>query len=304
MSDEFRKIPRSYSTELEKAVNTTTNDSSEGILEKDSGGRHSMHFLGMGLVLVLAGIIAVSVLFLKRSSQTTATNTQDTKRPALVVESSLVVENPGKWQGDPPRVVAEKFLAAKTDEERLLWVKDPESVADLVRQFYSEGPGKSLKSLQLTQLPQNVATESSYARFAVRMDDGSARLLCVPYAVNGGGKVDFKCFALYGSETWEDLLSGKATKADEVRVIIERSTYYNGVFSEEEKWQPLVATSPDIEDAIYFYIPREDPAMERLLRDPLKGGARYTLGIQSIGNSHKKRQFVVREVIRPGWLSE
>ncbi len=306
MSDEFRKIPRSYSTELERATQEVHNvkHATESVFETDSGGRHSKRFLAMGLVLVLGGIIVASLLFLKRSSKTTESQTTKKAAHALVVDQPLAQGIAGKWRGETPKVVAERFLAATTNEERLHWVKNPDSVAEIMLQFYQDGPGKSLKSTKLTQLPQNIALEETYAQFAVSMDDGSARLLCVPYAENGGGGVDFKCYSLYGSASWNDLLSGSATKAEEVRVILEPSTYYNGEFSDEKKWQSLIATSPDIEDVLYFYIPREDPSTVNLMIDPSKSAARFTVGIESIGKSYEKRQFLITHLVRRGWMSE
>jgi hypothetical protein len=311
MSDEFRKIPRSYTQEIQNTERQSRKRVVEGIhdSERDFGSRYEEkntdrpNWIRISVIsLVSLGLATVGVLVFKARHAAPA---QDAgPKPKLVADSPLLDSRKGNWKGGSPREVAERFLAATTDEERLRWVKDPLATADIMKRFYQDGPGKTLKVTKLTQLPQNIASQDSHARFAVSMDDGSARLLCVPFHENGEGKVDFKCYSLYGTATWKALLDGSATKSDEVRVIIERSNYYNGEFTDEKKWLSLVATSPDLEDIAYFYVPRDRPEMGRLLSDPLKGGARFTLGIESIGKSYERRQFAITRALRGGWLSE
>jgi hypothetical protein len=311
MSDEFRKIPRSYTQEIQKTQRESQKKVVEGIhdSERDFGSRHEEkntdrpNWLRISLIsLVSLGLATVGVLVFKARHEAPAQDAAP--EPKLVEDSPLLDSSKGNWKGGSPKEVAERFLAATTNEERLRWVKDPEATAEIMQRFYQDGPGKSLKVTKLTQLPQNIASQDSHARFAVSMDDGSARLLCVPFHESGECKVDFKCYSLYGTATWKALLDGSATKSDEIRVIIERSNYYNGEFTDEKKWLSLVATSPDLEDIAYLYLPRDRPEMGALLSHPLNGGARFTLGIESIGKSYKRRQFAVTQVLRGGWLSE
>jgi hypothetical protein len=309
MSDEFRKIPRSYSQEIEKSGRTSRDkvvndlhdperdfDKSQPSFEKQTD------WLRISAIAFVAILLAgTGVLYLR--SKSSAPVVDKSSKPAKIVEGVLLDSSKGNWKGGSPREIAEKFLAAKTHEQRLLWVKNPEETSDILREFYETGVGKNLKVTKLTPLPQVIGNEDNHSRFAVNIDDGTIRFLCVPYAENGDGKVDFKCYSLYGSASWQALFDGSATKADEVRVITEPSNYYNGEFTDESKWISIIATSTDL-DIAYFYIPKDQPEMARFFSDPKMAAARYTLAIESIGKSYQRRQFAVTRVLCASWLSE
>ena len=138
------------------------------------------------------------------------------------------------------------------------------------------------------------------SRFAVTLDGGGRRLLCV-VRENGEAKVDFKAYARHGSATWDDLLDGKVTEAREVRVFIQKGNYYNYGFSYEEHWQNFKATSPDLESSLHFYLVKSHPSAKALERLSSQNPVRVTVSIRALGNSQRERQFEITKVLGIGW---
>ena len=136
--------------------------------------------------------------------------------------------------------------------------------------------------------------EFVFQRFHVKMEDGSSRLLCVVINEEEGARVDFECYARQGSVAWEDLLSGEATEAQVLRVFLKAGSYYNYAFADEMKWRCFVATSPDVERLLYFYVARGAETAKQLAQFTARRSMRATLAVRSVEGSfeHAGSDFV------------
>jgi hypothetical protein len=222
----------------------------------------------------------------------------ESRRQSVPPETSGSAED---WKGALPAEVARLFTSASSHEERLGLVSDPRRDGYWMEMFFREGPGASEKVREVTPM-EAAGTDSAYfERFRVSMEDGGDRLLCV--VINEqGGKVDFRSYARFCSESWEELLAGRTRIAEEVRVFIGPGTTYFGSFSDDSKWTSYIATSPDIEESLYFHAARGSDT-DTLLSEMTAGGAvRATLAIRSNGIDHTHRQFEVTDVLTPGWV--
>ncbi|MEI6605924.1 MAG: hypothetical protein WCP35_11480 [Verrucomicrobiota bacterium] len=214
-------------------------------------------------------------------------------QPAAVVKP--VVPDYGPLPAD----VAENFIRAKSQAERLRWVRHAAQDGPLMEEFFSHGGGahETVSSL----VAMDFDAEGMCASFAATLADGTQRLLCV-VREDGAAKVDFKAYARHGSAVWDDLLTGKATHASELRVFIKQDNYYNYEFSNDERWQNLTATSPDFEAPLYFYMARNHPFIKMLEKQPLRRPVRVTVAVRSLGESHLKRQFEITKLLGSGWV--
>lgn len=225
-------------------------------------------------------------------------------RPPAVETKVAPAVGPGAPAGanvPTARSVAEKFTAATTQAERLKWVRQPGEVAATMEEFFSKGSGSGEQVVEISGMPPIVTDALTSECFGVRMAAGTMRLLCV---VTSGGeaKVDFKAYARHGSQPWPEMMQGKAREASEVRVFIQPGNYYNFGFNDETRWQNFTATSPDLEEAVEFYIERSDPALKLLEKLDTRSPVRVTVAIRAVGNSHLQSQFEITRVLGAGWV--
>ncbi len=205
------------------------------------------------------------------------------------------------WKGPLPAEIASLFTGATSHEKRLKLIADPARDAYWMEGFFREGPGAAEKVSSVTPMGPASTDTASFERFQVSLEDGGNRLLCV--RITGeGGKVDFRSYARFCSESWEDLLSGKTNIAEEARVFIESGTAYLHGHSDDLKWTSYIATSPDLERPLYFYAERDSETDGSLAEITAGGIMRATLAIRSSGVSFRHRQFEVTEVLTAGWV--
>ena len=243
------------------------------------------------LVLILGGLLCYLIFRPKSPDPTTVETVQQQTAAAP------------KWQGLQPQQIAERFLAASTQEERLRWVHEPTAVAAIMERFYREGPGATEQQADLKVVSDSVITAGwAVQQFTVRMTDGSDRQLYVPFD-ESGGKVDFKCYAAHCSEPWDELLDGTVAEAKEMRVSLKLADYYNYDFADEKQWQCLAATAPELPEPIYLYVRRDSPAMKEIETCSLTVPMRYTVAIEIQGESYKHRQWLLSRVICGSWVT-
>ncbi len=217
------------------------------------------------------------------------------------VEDKFEPGNAEDWKGPVPIQIADSFSKATTHEERLQWVRDGERVAPLMERFFRDGPGANEKILEIVPMPPDSNGALAFQRFQVRLENDKNRLLSV-ILTDEGGKVDFECYARHGAVAWSDLLSGKASESSEVRVFVELGSAYMYEFSDDQKWRSILATTPDYEYPLYFYVLRDSEVDKKLNEQISDNQIRATLAIRSVQNSHEKKQFEVTEVLSPSWV--
>jgi len=215
--------------------------------------------------------------------------------------SSAAMKSGAFEHGPSPTAVAYNFMRAGNQTERLRWVRQPEKVAALVEEFFSHGRGANESMVSLSPMDSALADVNSYEPFAVELSDGSRRLLCV-VRENGSAKVDFKAYARHGSVPWEDLLSGTAKQASEVRVLIQKSDYYNFEFADERRWIDFTATTPDLDSSVHLYVSSTSPDMKSLNKLVSGEGLGVTVAIRAHGESHLKRQFEITALLATDWV--
>lgn len=304
--DQFQKVSRTYRAEIEIAAKgkhrcqSSKSRDAERSFRKKSGKDSPAWGVVLSGILLLVGLIVAAVVSLNSAATPTA-GTPSVEEKITIVDAALPSTAQHTWTGLTPQAVAENFLNAKTDAERLAWVRDPDQVADLLRQFYQAEARTQERFTKVSEIPQNLASAKATGRFVANFSNGGKRLVSIRYDESGAGKVDFKCFSRYCSESWENLLAGRVSKAAEMRCLLEVNAYYNFQFADESAWLCLSATSPDFEDVIYLYAKRDDPALAGFIRNPPTVLSRFTVGLEAIDQSHKRRQFRITQLVSPSW---
>lgn len=254
------------------------------------------------IALIAAPLFIVTGLWLLGLSRNEPESFED-KSPQIHSPDARAQSTPkATWAGLQPRQIAENFLQATTHEERLKWVRESANIADIVGDYYRSASGASETMRHLRSMDDIETGDGLLARFMVEMKDGSERLLFVPYSEGGVRGVDFKSFSIHCSHPWNAILDGTASKADEVRVNLELASYYNFEFADETQWFCFAATSPRLEGTLHFYARRDDPTLQALINYPFASPLRFTVSIESTGQSHQHRQWRLSKVLFPGWV--
>jgi hypothetical protein len=142
------------------------------------------------------------------------------------------------------------------------------------------------------------------ARFIAKFPNSKSRLICV-VSTEDGLRVDWDSYTRYNNFAIPSLLSGEV-KSAELRVIIERSDYYNFTYKDEVNWSSFRIKSPDSEEVLYAYSHKQtttgkllDSALSRVAPG---ANVQVTVQISSNNNSHQKKQFTIDRVYAFGWL--
>jgi hypothetical protein len=295
MSGKYKRIPRINPPHRQRHRRRRRRKDAEASYAKKLGRELTSRLI----LALLIGVPLVILFFLGARYWIQQERTGD---PTPMTNERLKIAPPRVWQGLQPEQIVDKFLAASTPQERLRWVRQPAAVADLMERFYQDGPGASEKVAGLQKMPTGATDDQAFERFTVTMTDGSRRLLCVPFD-ESGARVDFKSYARHCSEPWSAVLDGTASKATEMRVFLQRGSYYNYAFADERQWLCLIATSPELEHPIHLYARRNNPDLLLFLQNPPQQPQRCTIALENTGEGHLKQQWQLTRVLATGWVA-
>ncbi|MGJ8678185.1 MAG: hypothetical protein ACSHX0_11755 [Akkermansiaceae bacterium] len=259
-------------------------------------------YLGL-IVLVIFGLgLYGASYFAELKLEKRVLVTSDQVAPAETVSYEEERE-PLKWLGASPSKIAEQFLQASSHKERLALISNPERDGEQMREFFESGPGSREKFLDLISI--NLISDEGvfYQPFSVRFTDASKRTLAVVHT-KSGGRVDYRSYARYCTESWSDVLSGVVTEVSEARVFIKPSIHYIRNYSDDEKWAAFSVSSPDFEGSIQLYVEKYSRADAQLGHAWINGIKRVTLSFRSVNEGFKHGQFEVTDVLKLGWVVE
>ncbi|MGA0846032.1 MAG: hypothetical protein ACO3RV_05775, partial [Luteolibacter sp.] len=132
------------------------------------------------------------------------------------------------------------------------------------------------------------------------------RLVLLTPDEEGTWKVDYESFARKVDPSWDQLISGEANSGL-VRVIFAQDNYFNGPFSDDQKWSCFAMASPDIEPILMGYTRIGSP-QDTALRRLLLRGSRKQAGVQRVTLRIKRpadsvdRQFQITRVLAEDWV--
>lgn len=267
----------------------------------EEASKFPIWLVAVGVMIAACTVASVLILRGKHSENPAAQSTAGTTGKERVADQYFDPGSAKSWRGALPLKVAEGFIRSKTVEERLQFVRDPKRVEPMLRRFFSEGPGAKEVLAGLVPARSIQTREMAAEEFQVNLTTGGSRLICIVLDMDSA-KVDFECYARHGSVPWQDLLSGKAESAGEVRLIVSRESYYNFEFSDDHKWSSFVGRSPDMADDLILYA-EIGSETERIMREITEHGSTLsTLAIRDFRGSHQHRQFEVTGVLARSWV--
>lgn len=131
--------------------------------------------------------------------------------------------------------VASNFLEARDTQSILPWVRGGESMRAFVEAQGPEALPKPWERDSMRELTPMVEGSMAYQCFGTEGGQRKFRMVAV-VPTKDGPRVDFKAYREWSDVPFADLITGKAKRAEEVRVMLWPSTYYNFEFADQERY--------------------------------------------------------------------
>lgn len=198
--------------------------------------------------------------------------------------------------------LARKFLQAKTVEEMLPLVHDPEKAEKRMRAFYqSEGVS-----------PPGLSRFNSGGGFSVKGKLVSAEVVTGEFdrkpmafvETPEGLRIDWESWTGWSEMTWEDFRSKKPSEGHVFRVSLSPVVYYNFGFADESKWKSYRLESPDKEHSIYGYVEKGSMLEERIRLDADTKKVFLMLSLKFPAEAQTDNQVVIERFVNEGWVEE
>lgn len=200
------------------------------------------------------------------------------------------------------KVIAQRFLDAKSVEELLSVVYQPETAESRIRGYYPDGvvEPQGLKDFNIGQAMQ---IKGKAVSFVIRNNNFDANTLVF---IDGpqGLKVYWESFVGWSEMPWQDFITQKPTVAKAFRVILLPIDYYNFDFTDDRKWQSYSLRSPDREHSLYGYVEREGTLNFKIMLNPDVKRAPMILSLKFPEGATSGSQVIIEDQVADGWIEE
>ncbi|MDB4041746.1 hypothetical protein N9497_04125, partial [Akkermansiaceae bacterium] len=149
------------------------------------------------------------------------------------------------------------YFSATTIEEKLKYVRHPERVEPLMRDYYSRHKiipkeYKSIVEFHIVSLDNRPFTALS-----VETKDESKKLAVLVEKTSEGSKFDWESEVAYQPMSLDEFMEKRPTEAMDFRVYATADRYYAYEFQDEQKWLCYRLSERDGEGYLFGYFPRE-----------------------------------------------
>lgn len=221
---------------------------SEGLLKQRTVERVWMPMTGVALSVVLAAIFGLWMWW-----------RPDSKSAALPA-----AEPPGRLEAI--KSLVGRFMAARTPEEVLLLIREPEKLETPVRDWSAAHPAGLPPGGTLLRIVTKQVGNTHIAEAAVRSEPAPDRnLLCVE--TPAGWRLDWRAFTGLGDMSLQDFIAKKPSAPTLLMTVARLSDYYNGTYPNPAVWQCLQISDDTGGHTLYAYVPRRNGTLlEKLSR--------------------------------------
>lgn len=271
------------------------------------GEKRQMRLMLIGGATLLALIVGGAAVFMKSKTQAASpgvaiaspvggSKTAETPAPPSILtrsEASLIAES---------EALTRKFLEAKTVEEILPLVRNPQASEARIRAFY---PGGKItpSGLAAFNTTRALAVRGKIMSVSVRtreLDDKAIAFVDSPQ----GLKIDWESWAAWSELSWEKFLSSKPTTGHVFRVTLSAVDYYNFDFADESKWRSYRLISPDGEHSVYGYVEKGTVLEQRIRPDADTKQTPLMLSLKFPAGATSASQVEIDRFVADGWVEE
>ena len=210
--------------------------------------------------------------------------------------------------------VTRKFLEAKSVNELMGYVREPERVAPLARQYYGI---HTYEPASYKKLPtaRELMSHQKYIVAVVNLEDVESadgigaveqqRIIALEQTPSGF-KVDWESWVGYSEISWDLFTGQRMADPYEFRAMIGRDDYYNYKYQDFIDWRCYQIRDPEESYRLWGYTPRNGEVDKQLQRALLRSP--YTFAIVQLryptGNplDQDAKQVEIVSLIEEGWV--
>jgi hypothetical protein len=279
-----------------------------GVTENGQKSRDAARWITVGWSIGLA-LVALSLLsgtfawwMVSRMHPSQPVGQAGTLEP-VVQDPEIVLVRP-----DPEEVVrlTKNALGVDSVDEVLKWLHpgeaDPSEVVAFMKALPERDGIPSRIDVVFDLDVNGLAVQTAVV--ILKHPDGKPRNRLSVLTPDDGGnwKMDFPAFARLATPTWEEFAAGQVTSVVG-RVFVQRDHYYNGHFSDENRWAAYAMAAPDLEELMIGYClvgSPSDVALKTML-SRRAGPVRATLEIRRLEGT-EPRQYAISKVVAEDWV--
>jgi hypothetical protein len=194
-----------------------------------------------------------------------------------------------------------KFFSAGSVDLLAGFVRQPERVEPLMREYYSSHPLRAnpVQSVRRLQ-PVTLDNRANFWVASVGLDDGTNQNLVIEIDPSGNPHIDWETLVCYQPMPWRDFARKRPEGSSmEFRVYAEQDTFFSHEFSDSGRWLCFRLTALGAGDSVFGYA-RAGSEEARLLLMAMQanGGRRASLILRlGIPERLQSRQGVVIEKV-------
>ena len=264
--------------------------------------------LGGGVILL--GLIVVGILLALRGGHNEETLTAGEPGPVANPPPA-----PGGQEGAPPPIgkrsdaalllkaetLAKKFLTARTIDELLPVVRNPDRAQARMRQAYPDGVVAPLGMVEFNP-DKTVAHDGAVLTVIVRTGAFKLRRLDL-VETPSGLKIDWESWVGWSDMGWAEFLATKPTAPQTFRVVVRAVDYYNFAFTDDKKWRSLRLEALTGDPWMYGYVERDSPVDRKIRIDPDLRQSTLILKVR-FPEGATTNQVLIDEVVSESWVEK
>ncbi len=188
---------------------------------------------------------------------------------SLLGDSSPAVPVGGQEERiDAARRTMQNYLSAKTWEEKLQYVLEPERVKEKMREYYedlkSKDPEVDLSGIQ-TYAPRLIGGKYWFA-FDLRTPQSNYPQPMQIQETAGGFKIDWENFVALGTMPWEHFCKERPAEAKQMRIILRVTDKFSPPYADHDKFEAYTVEHRSGPPVLIGYASKTERVSQELLK--------------------------------------
>lgn len=172
------------------------------------------------------------------------------------------------------------YLAAKTIEEKLRYVRQPEQMRARMEAYYATHPLTPLNCRVVTDYQPLTLENRLFWRVVAAVNEKQGEAVLLEQISETEILVDWESHVHYQPMPWETYVQTKPTSTMAFRVVPESSARYLGEFRDETRWACYRLMEKDSEKLLFGYVARNSPTHAAIHNRLAEGGKTMILRLQ------------------------